>query len=325
MGIFKRLFDNSESKNIPVGEEILILEGSDSLEIVGESYRQNELWKIVGKRTSERIRLEVIATIKADRENKYDPNAIAAFVNGAHVGFVAKELAAEINEELTLLLQQNPGKVIGLRGVIAGGGEREDGQGMLGLFLDYPAETFGERSNSASSSASTTFGMNSGKSDAFFTDLQDDSYDLSWMNNLSPDPTKRIVGLKKVLETNTEPISRHFAFSELEEILYHYKDIFPDALTQYDEIADRHQIEIGESIRASMIAKWGKLPNLVVHKQSAIRFTKSKNFEKALIWAQNGLKDYGQDAFKEEWVLDLQKRVFTLTNKIAKLELGKKD
>jgi hypothetical protein len=238
-------------------------------------------------------------------------------IENQHVGFVAKELAAEIIDELNGLINANDGKVIALRGVIAGGGDREDGPGMLGVFLDFPAEQFGEKSQSPKY-APTEFTMNSGKSDAMFTDLQDDTYDLSWMNELGNDPSKQIVALRKVLENNQEPISRHFAFSELEELLYQYKEVFPGALDEYDLVATMHQQEISTSIRAAMIAKWGKLPNLVVHRQSAIRHTKAKNFAKAMEWAENGLRDYGTDAFREEWTLDLQKRVVTLRAKIEK-------
>lgn len=317
MGILKRLFGNPASANRIQSSEIVILEGNDQLDVVGESYRQDALWNLVGGNSGERVRVEVIATLNPQPENKYDPNAIAVNIEGIHVGFIAKELAAEIVDELNGLISTNGGRQIGIRGVIAGGGDREDGPGMLGVFLDYPAESFGEKSQTPKY-APSEFTMNSGKSDALFTDLQDDTYDLSWLNELGNDPSKQIVALRKVLESNQEPISRHFAYAELEELLYQYKEVFPGALEEYDSIATRHQLEISNQIRTAMLAKWGKLPNLVVHRQSAIRHTKARNFEKALEWAENGLRDYGSDAFREEWILDLQKRVVTLKAKIDK-------
>jgi hypothetical protein len=317
MGILKRIFGGTSAEAVDSSREILILEGLDTLEVVGESYCQDVLWELVGGNSGQRVRVEVIGTLNPQPDNKYDPNAIAVHIENSKVGFVAKELAAEIIEELNDLIKTNGGKVIGLRGVIAGGGDRDDGPGMLGVFLEFPAEAFGESSH-APKYAPTEFSMNSGKSDALFTDLQDDSYDLSWMGKLGNDPSKRIVGLRKVLESNQEPISRHFAFSELEELLYQYKEVFPGALEEYDEVATKHQQEISSTIKTAMIDKWGKLPNLVVHRQSAIRHTKAKNFAKALEWVENGLRDYGTDAFKEEWILDLQKRVVTLNAKIEK-------
>jgi hypothetical protein len=113
-------------------------------------------------------------------------------------------------------------------------------------------------------------------------------------------------------------LSRHFAYIWLEDILYDYKDVFPDALKQYDEVCTAHASELESSIRNAMITKWGKLANLQVHRQCSIRHAKAKNLEKALEWAELGLKTYGNDAFKEEWVLDLKKRVVTLTSRIEK-------
>lgn len=325
MGLLKKLFGVSNVQSSPTEIEVVILDGDDDLDVVGESYRQEALWKIVGGKTSERIRKEAIGYLVPEPSNLYDPNAIGVWVQGLQVGFIAKELAREIIDDLLALMEANPGNYIGLRGVVAGGGERDDGPGMLGVFLEFPADKFGLGIQKSAKSDSGSFTMSTGETDAFVTDAQDDTYDLSWMNELSGDPSKRIIGLKDVLEKNPEPISRHFAFSQLEEIYYQYKEVFPDALKQYDEVAERHHQELETSIRTAMINKWGKLPNLVVYKKSAIRHSKYKEFEKALAWAEKGLAVYGIDAFKEEWTLDLQKRVVTLKARIEKLKTSKKD
>lgn len=324
MGILKKLFGTSSDQTSPAKIEIVILDGDEDLDVVGESYRQDALWKIVGGKTSERIRKEAIGYLVPEPNNEYDPNAIGVWIQGSQVGFIAKELAREIIDDLHTLMDSNPGSYIGLRGVVAGGGEREDGPGMLGVFLEFPADQFGLSIKKSPKSDSGSFTMSTGQTDAFVTDAQDDSYDLSWMNELSGDPSKRIVGLKDVLEKNLEPISRHFAYSQLEEIYYQYKEVFPDALKQYDELAEKHHTELETTIRAAMISKWGKLPNLVVHKKSAIRHSKYKEFDKALVWAEKGLDVYGSDAFKEEWTLDLQKRVVTLKARVEKLKSSKK-
>lgn len=318
MGLLKKLFGGSNVHSSPTEIEVVILDGDDDLDVVGESYRQDALWKIVGGKSSERIRKEVIGYLVPEPNNVYDPNAIGVWIQGLQVGFIAKELAREIIDDVHILMESNHGTHIGLRGVVAGGGERDDGPGMLGVFLEFPADKFGIGIQKPTESDSGTFTMSTGETDAFVTDAQDDTYDLSWMNELSGDPSKRIVGLKEVLEKNLEPISRHFAFSQLEEIYYQYKEVFPDALKQYDEIAEQHNKELETSIRSAMINKWGKLPNLVVYKKSAIRHSKYKEFDKALAWAEKGLEVYGADAFKEEWTLDLQKRVVTLKARIEK-------
>lgn len=317
MGIFSKLFSASS----PEFDEssLVILEGDDDLDVVGESYQQENLKAIVGGSIREKVRVEVIGYLVPEPENKYDPYAIGVWLSGRKVGFVAKELAREINDDLVRIMSDNNGAYIGLRGVIAGGGQYEDGPGQLGVFLEYPAYSFGQAGGLPDPTDIGAGLMNSGYSSASMTDDIDDTYDLSWSAELSQDPSKRITGLKEILESNQEPISRHFAFIWLEDILYHYKDVFPDALIQYDEICTAHAAELQTTIRTAMIAKWGKLANLQVHRQCAIRHTKAKNLEKALVWAELGLSTYGQDAFKEEWVLDLKKRVVTLTARIEKI------
>ena len=316
MGIFSKLFsaptqDFNES-------QLKILDGDDDLDVVGESYQQDNLWSLVGRRTSQRIRVEVLGYLIPEPENKYDPNAIGVWIQGLKVGFVAKELAREINDDLLKLMSESHGSLIGLRGVIAGGGEYADGPGQLGVFLEYPAFAFGQSGGQPDSSDASAGLMNSGYSSVSMTDEIDNSYDLSWSAKLSQDPSKRITDLRDVLKENTEPISRHFAYIWLEDILYHYKDVFPDALIQYDEVCDEHAAELQGPIRSAMIEKWGKLANLQVHRQCAIRHSKAKNLVKALAWAELGLETYGQDAFKEDWVLDLKKRVVTLKARIEK-------
>jgi hypothetical protein len=316
MGFFSRFFSGGSPEFNE--SQLVILDGSDDLDVVGESYQQENLWALVGGASSEKIRVEVIGYLVPEPENKYDPNAIGVWIQGRKVGFVAKELAREIVDDLLRLMSENGDSLIGLRGVIAGGGQYADGPGQLGAFLEYPAHLFGQN-NALPDPHNVGAGlMNSGHSSAMMTDDIDDSYDLSWSATLSQDPSKRILDLRKILEVNTEPLSRHFAYIWLEDILYDYKEVFPDALVQYDEVCEKHAKELETSIRIAMISKWGKLANLQVHRQSSIRHAKAKDLQKALYWAELGLKTYGNDAFKEEWTLDLKKRVATLTARIEK-------
>lgn len=316
MGLFSKLF----SAATPYFDEnsLFVLEGDDDLDVVGESYQQSNLWELVGGNTGEKTRVEVIGYLIPEPENKYDPNTIGVWIQGKKVGFVAKELAREIVDDLLRIMQDHGNSFIGLRGVIAGGGNYDDGPGQLGVFLEYPADQFGLTPSLPDSEFTPGAIMNTGFSGMFSTDDIDDSYDLSWANELSENPSQRILDIRKILDTNKEPLSRHLAFIWLEDLLYHYKDVLPDALTQYDEVCTAHASELQGSIREAMISKWGKIPNLQVHRQSAIRHTKAKNLARALEWAELGIETYGDKAFKEEWVLDLKKRVATLSNRIAK-------
>ena len=316
MGLFSKFF--APEKSAFDEANLVIIDGDDDLDIVGESYQQNNLWELAGPRSSEKTRVDVIGYLIPEPENKYDPNAIGVWIQDKKVGFVAKELAREIIDDLLELMKEHNGSYVGLRGVIAGGGTYADGPGQLGVFLEYPAALFGQSIQAPDIDFVPGAIMNTGFSGMFATDEMDDSYDLSWGNKLSQNPTERILDLRKVLDSNVEPLSRHLAYVWLEDLLYDYKDVFPEALIQYDEICSKHAEELASSIRSAMITKWGKLPNLQVHRQSSIRHAKAKNLAKALEWAELGLETYGNDSFKEEWVLDLKKRVITLSNRIAK-------
>ena len=73
---------------------------------------------------------------------------------------------------------------VALSGVIAGGGMRADGPGRLGVFLDYDPADFGLRA--AAPFRSGEGRMWSGLTGAVATDDADDSYDLSWLDELPP-------------------------------------------------------------------------------------------------------------------------------------------
>ena len=93
-----------------------LLDGVDVLEVVGESYRQDELSRIVGGRTEEYVEHPVIAVLMPEPSNPHDPNAIAVWVHGgAQVGYLPRELAARYRPGL-LALQAKYGRLIALKG-----------------------------------------------------------------------------------------------------------------------------------------------------------------------------------------------------------------
>lgn len=56
--------------------------------------------------------------------------------------------------------------------------------------------------------------MRTGFSEAMATDLEDDSYDLSWYRELSGDDITDIKKLRAMLGTENEAIDRHYMLSE---------------------------------------------------------------------------------------------------------------
>ena len=278
-------------------------EGSENLEVVGESFYQDALWDIVGARPSEsRIRHPISAVLVAEHDNEYDANAISVWVAGRKVGHLSREGAARYRPGL-LALEREKGAYVALRGAIMGGGLRHDGPGQLGVFLKHDPTEFGL----AGTRSQPSGGMRTGLSDALGTDLADDSYDLSWLRDLPSDGLKAIAYLRKVLQGDQDPIDRHFAFNHLESLLYKSREAFASALDEYDEVCRSHDAEM-ERICEAFVHKWGSIPLLTTYRQMAIRQQKAKNFQQAMWWAERGLTLYADKAARPEAVDDLRKR-----------------
>jgi hypothetical protein len=118
--------------------EAALLEGHEDLEVVGESYRQANLWRVVGGRHRPEVyvRMDVHAMLLAEDGNPHDPNAVSVWIDGLRVGYLPRDQARTLRPGL-LAVQEREGKPIALEGVIVGGGLRDDGPGRLGVFLRY--------------------------------------------------------------------------------------------------------------------------------------------------------------------------------------------
>jgi hypothetical protein len=254
------------------GMDVQLYEGREDLEVVGEASYQDNLWRIVGGRSSahDRVGMEVYAVLVAEPDNTYDANAVSVWVKGLKVGYLSREDARRYRPGL-LALEQQHGKPIALAGAIVGGGIQADGPGWLGVFLDHDPADFGLRPMAPPRSSGSA--MWTGLSDAVATDEADESYDLSWMANLPVDDLRAIKMLRQLLERESDAID-----SEM------------------------------EGIRAAFMAKWGQMPVLETYRQMAIRQQKAKNFEQGLWWAERGIAIYGADCARPEAVEDLQKR-----------------
>jgi hypothetical protein len=326
--------------------EAALLEGHEDLEVVGESYRQANLWRMAGgrRRPEAYIRKDVYAMLLAEDGNPHDPNAVSVWIDGLMVGYLPRDQARTLRPGL-LAAQEREGKPIALEGVIVGGGMRDDGPGMLGVFLCYDPEDFGLHAPPEARYAGarprldhdpadfgarlppaprpespgprgTEGAMRTGLTEAWLTDAEDDSYDLSWYNELPEADRPAIAKLRQFLAANQDPIDRHFQFAELEVRLYRSRDLYESALTEYDEACIQHDAEM-DGICRTFMAKWGKIPLLETYRQMAIRQAKKKDWWACRYWAERGLALYGHHAAREEAVEDLTKR---RNRAIAKLE-----
>lgn len=295
------------------GTQLKVIEGDDDLEIVGESYYQDHLWLIVGGATRERVRHDAHAVLVPEHGNPYDDNAISAWINGLKVGHLSRS-DAESHRDGLLMLQASYGTAIALAGVIAGGGVDDHGRArMLGVFLNYDRSEFGFAPSRLGSPESSD--IHTGFSNAVSTDDEDDTYDLRWRTTLPAHPTARAARLHQLLDQETDAISRHFLFADLESTLYKLRDTSPSALNDYDAACRLHDGEMDEIVPA-LVAKFGAVPLLDTYRQAAIRHQKAKDFEKALWWTERGITFYGDRPAKPEMPQDLQRRAAKYRSKL---------
>jgi hypothetical protein len=288
------------------GVRLALLEGgTETLEVVGESHYQDNLWRLVtGRPRGEYVREDICAVLVAEDDNLYDSAAVAVWIEGLKVGYLSRQNAQRYRPGV-VALQQKQGMPIALPGVIAGGGIRDDGPGMLGVFLDHDPEDFGLRRSPLPPPPHSR--MRTALSDALATDAADDSYDLAWMLSLPNDDIRAIPMLRKLLGTETNILDRHFMYSQLESMLYRSRDAFGSALSEYDDVCRNHDAEMS-NIRKACIEKWGEVPLLETYRQMAIRQQKVHDFERALWWAERGIALYGNDAARPEAIDDLKRR-----------------
>src|SRR5690348_6253660 len=324
MGLLERLRAARRGSLGPVQVEatavsVSLLGGQDDLEVVGELAYQNALWRLSGGTLGDRIRCQILAVLVPEPTNPFDGNAIAVQIEGQVIGYLSRATAQDYLPGLQRLMYVRGG-YIALHGVIVGGGYYDDGPGRLGVWLEHNPADFGIRSTSLGSAppgfASADGVMRTGFTEAWLTDSEDDSYDLSWFNELPEADRPAIVKLRELLASDPDPIDRHFQFAELETRLYRSRDLYDTALAEYDEACARHDAEM-DGICAAFMAKWGKIPLLDTYRQMVIRQQKLKDWQACRWWAERGLALYGQQAAREEAVEDLIKR---RNRAIAKLE-----
>jgi len=210
--------------------EVALVTGSVTLEVVGESHRQDALWNIVGGRSTEHVRQEVVAVLIPETTNEYDPNAISVWVNGLQVGFLSRENAARYRPGLVALWQQH-GKPIALQGAIVGGGRRPNGDiGYLGVFLDHDPTEFGLAQEPPSQHHDAH--VRTGRHEVEASN--------SGLDDLPLDDVGAIKMLRRLLEKERGALDRHFAFAELEHRLYRCRDVFASALEEFDTTCEVH-------------------------------------------------------------------------------------
>jgi len=162
------------------GAQVALLDGDEDLEVVGESYYQDNLWHLAGAQPGEQlVREDIYAVLVAEDDNPYDSNAVAIWINGLKVGHLSRANARRYRPGL-LAQQETRGMPIALAGVITGGGIRRDGLGKLGVFLNHDPRDFGLP---ARSDRISDWGYRSGEPDGPFAGDWFRQNSLKWWND----------------------------------------------------------------------------------------------------------------------------------------------
>jgi hypothetical protein len=141
--------------------------------------------------------------------------------------------------------------------------------------------------------------------------------DPAWTQLDTSDSRRLISEAWDLLETETNPLNRHFIYNLLEVALYKSREDFVEALSEYDRAGEAHDAEM-ETIRPVLLTEFdGKLPGLPTYRQQAIRQAKALCFSRLLWWAQRGIELYADDALDSGNVEDLERRVRPAEKELA--------
>lgn len=322
MRLFKRSQGRSSSERLEVtiddDDPIPGLAADDQLveiDVVGEAHRQDALERIAGERGDIGKHHAVGTTLRCDPRNEHDANAIRIECMGQLLGYIPRQTAALLAPALN-----GQGGIAEAIGVIVGGWDDGVSIGSYGVRVWIPRrsllrigvdpesvrrDTYAESGSGSSNARLRAF--DTGFSDAWTTDEDDDTYDLSWYDDLPQADRPAIAMLRGLLAKPSGPVDRHFQYAELEHRLYRSRDLFDAALDEFDEACASHDSEM-DDMRAAFIEKWGRVPRLALYRQMAIRKSKAHDYNGAVWWAERGLLVYGDDGAQDAAVEDLIKR-----------------
>jgi hypothetical protein len=245
-------------------------------------------------------------------------------IRGEHVGYLAREMAAQLSPAL----DKAKCREFAVAGIIRGGSPRAPSLGVhlwLGRRLSPgpiiqvddtlhrqfltawpPWEGEGDDSPSTSRLSEPVGEIRTGASRHTGRKAQ---VDLT-------NPLVAIKSSREFLEVEKEPVDRHFAFSQLEESLYKCRSLISGALEDFETTCEQHHSEMNV-IRPALITSFGGIPMLPLYHQMAIMKTKAKDYAGAVHWCERGLDVYANDALRQEDVRDLKQRLAKLNQKLS--------
>lgn len=279
-----------------------LCEGSERIDVVGESHRQNWIGDVLREFGAD-SQAASYAILVAEDGNPYDANAVSVWIAGKKMGYLSRADAETYRPGLVRLYHKHGAAIaVGAKIFAADGRYFEDGRPtMHGVVLWLDPTEFGVEPPTVLEPR-----LRTGFSKARHEYWRSGNQAFAWVGTLSEDSTKRMKQLKRQLSSDTDPISRHYAYDELEATLYKLRGLGASVLEQYDDVIRQHDQEM-DAIRPALLSFFGCIPLLDTYRQASIRFQK-EDPQTALRWAERGLELYGQDAGEPENVADLETR-----------------
>lgn len=283
----------------------------------GESHRQEAIARFCGPLRDRGYLVPVSVTLRREPSNPVDRNAIRVDIGASQVGYIAKEFATQMSP----LLDKAKCKEFTVAGVITGGAFDAPSLGVH-LWLDRRVspgpsiliedeirnqfEVWWEYEPKRAATAEPTRG-----NEVPGTRTGASIHSGRWTAFADSELVTRVKLAREFLQSETDPLERHYAFNVLEEALYKCRDAFPTALEEFESTCEEHHKEMPE-IRAGLISLLSGVPFLPTYKQIAIMKTKSKQYDAAVDWCRRGLEIYEGVALESEGTDDLQSRLAKL-------------
>jgi hypothetical protein len=309
----------------------------------GESRRQAVLSALCGEPRRQGYLVPVEANLRREPKNPVDKHAVRIEIQGEHVGYLARELAAQLSPAL----DKANCREFAVAAIIRGGSRRAQSLGVrlwLGRRLSPGPEIQLDDSFSDHSEFLTSWPPYEGEGDdspaaatkaSGFHILAVLESPILPSGELVPEiktgasrhtgrkpqidlnnPLFTIKSSREFLEVEREPVDRHFAFSQLEESLYKCRKLISGALDDFEKTCEQHHSEMNV-IRPALITSFGAIPMLPLYHQMAIMKAKAKDYGGAIRWCERGLEAYGNDALRREDVRDLKQRLAKLNQKLS--------
>lgn len=284
--------------------------GSEPLDVVGESFHQDELWTVAkvldGSRRGQEVRTQVMAMLVAEEGNPYDPNAVAVWIGGYPVGYLPRPIAPDMRAAIIRLQAENGQPVVLIGQVVGGGPDRPN----LGVFLDYDPADFGLESQSSRVVLPGEVGT--GLSELMYRSGDRKAWGIV---SAGGDSLRHLGDLRKVIATSDDPIIRHFAYASLEDALYRGREAGPEVLPQYDAACDAHLAVLPQT-REALLTALGVVPVVEVFRQASIRWQKVHDYQRSLDWARSGIDFYSDAVERAGEIADLDRRLVRCQGKL---------